>query len=353
VHDVLALPGQPLDQETRNYFEPRFGHDFSKVRVHADEKAAESAGAVDALAYTVGQNIVFGARQYRPRAEQGVRLLAHELTHVVQQGNWAHDSSGGRDDLRVGAISDPLESEAEKVSTGLAFHVRAQPANGPAALQRLPREGDPDHGSTLPRRQAMALTDCLNTMGEKNREYCLQQVMSASPRQLQPGMPAATGAAGNTAGAPSNTVKAGETGCEMRTGQVKIEIDRNEHPQCMWDCVEAHENVHAKDQGQKCQDLFKLYTVAKAAGEKADRTHAPEDKQAADDAFKKLTEAITAYENWFASGCKDREKNAYKAGLDKCSTPADRCKDNKAEFDRIMADWRRWAQNPPPTTKCP
>ncbi len=65
--------------------EPRFGHDFSQVRVHADSRAAASAQAVGALAYTVGQNVVFGAGQYEPGTTEGRRMVAHELTHVVQQ----------------------------------------------------------------------------------------------------------------------------------------------------------------------------------------------------------------------------------------------------------------------------
>lgn len=87
VHDVLRSPGQPLDAQTRAFMEPRFGHDFSNVRVHTDENAAESARAVDALAYTVGHNVVFGAGQYAPNTGVGRRLLAHELTHVAQQSN--------------------------------------------------------------------------------------------------------------------------------------------------------------------------------------------------------------------------------------------------------------------------
>ena len=70
----------------RTFFEPRFERDFSQVRVHADAHAAESAQAVQALAYTVGSDIVFGAGQYAPATTAGQRLLAHELTHVVQQG---------------------------------------------------------------------------------------------------------------------------------------------------------------------------------------------------------------------------------------------------------------------------
>jgi hypothetical protein len=87
VHDVLRSPGAPLDAETRAFMEPRFSHDFSRVRVHTDSRAAESARAVGALAYTVGRNVVFGAGQYTPTTGSGRRLLAHELTHVVQQGS--------------------------------------------------------------------------------------------------------------------------------------------------------------------------------------------------------------------------------------------------------------------------
>jgi outer membrane protein OmpA-like peptidoglycan-associated protein len=85
VHDVLSSPGQPLDESTRAFMEPRFGQDFSGVRVHSDARAAESARSVNALAYTVGTNVVFGPGQYFPNSNSGQRLLAHELTHVVQQ----------------------------------------------------------------------------------------------------------------------------------------------------------------------------------------------------------------------------------------------------------------------------
>jgi hypothetical protein len=86
VHQVLATPGRPLSSEIRAYMEPRFGHDFSGVRVHTDSYAAESAGAVNALAYTVGRNIAFASGQYSTSSDFGRRLLAHELAHVVQQG---------------------------------------------------------------------------------------------------------------------------------------------------------------------------------------------------------------------------------------------------------------------------
>jgi len=87
VHEVLHSPGHPLDFATRAFMEPHFGHDFSQVRVHTDAKATESAQMVDALAYTVGRNVVFGAGQYAPETQKGQGLLAHELTHVLQAGS--------------------------------------------------------------------------------------------------------------------------------------------------------------------------------------------------------------------------------------------------------------------------
>ncbi len=85
VHEVLRSPGQVLSATTRAFMGARFGHDFSGVRVHADGEAADAAAAVRARAYTVGSNIVFGEGEYAPATAGGQRLLAHELTHVVQQ----------------------------------------------------------------------------------------------------------------------------------------------------------------------------------------------------------------------------------------------------------------------------
>jgi Domain of unknown function (DUF4157) len=85
VTESLASPGRPLDSATRAFFEPRFGRDFSQVRVHDDDRANKSAHAIGALAYTVGSNIAFAAGNYGPGTDAGRSLLAHELTHVAQQ----------------------------------------------------------------------------------------------------------------------------------------------------------------------------------------------------------------------------------------------------------------------------
>ncbi|MCY7272247.1 MAG: DUF4157 domain-containing protein [Phormidesmis sp. CAN_BIN44] len=85
IHDVLNSSGQSLDPVTQVFMEQRFRWDFSQVRVHTDDRAAQSSQAIQALAYTVGRDIVFNMGQYSPHTNRGKRLLAHELTHVVQQ----------------------------------------------------------------------------------------------------------------------------------------------------------------------------------------------------------------------------------------------------------------------------
>lgn len=89
VDSVLGSPGQPLEPSARDFMSMRFGADFSNVRIHADARAAQSAAAVNARAYTVGRDIVFGAGEYDPGGNKGRRLLAHELAHVRQQAGGA------------------------------------------------------------------------------------------------------------------------------------------------------------------------------------------------------------------------------------------------------------------------
>ena len=94
VDRVLARSGKPLDTRLRHDMEQRFGHDFSRVRVHSGVAAEQSARDVNAHAYTVGHNIVFGAGRFAPGTHQGRRLIAHELTHVVQQARAERNVAG-------------------------------------------------------------------------------------------------------------------------------------------------------------------------------------------------------------------------------------------------------------------
>ena len=130
VQDVVDSPGRPLDPDARAFMEPRFGRDFSQVRVHTDAKAAHSADAAHARAYTVGRSIVFGSGQYSTHTEASKHLLAHELAHVVQQ-----NTNG------VGADSETkADLAANCVSQGKAIEGAAVGA-APVSLQRSPNDG--------------------------------------------------------------------------------------------------------------------------------------------------------------------------------------------------------------------
>jgi hypothetical protein len=112
VDEVLNSLGQPLDTATRDFMEPRFRHDFSQVRVHTDSRAGASAEEVNAQAYTVGRDVVFAPGQYQPNTEAGNAVLAHELSHVVQQ-------EGTSDATPAKVISHPSDSserEADAVA---------------------------------------------------------------------------------------------------------------------------------------------------------------------------------------------------------------------------------------------
>ena len=118
VHDVLNSTGQPLDVATRAFFEPRFGHDFSHVRVHTDNRAAESAREVNASAYTVGHDVVFGSGHYRPATTAGQGLLAHELAHVLQQNH----SLPRKEHLIIGGEHDSPERDADAAAVAVLNH---------------------------------------------------------------------------------------------------------------------------------------------------------------------------------------------------------------------------------------
>jgi len=146
VHDVLRSAGSPLDAATRAQMEPRFGHSFANVRVHADGRAAESAAAVGAHAYAVGSDVVFGAGKYAPWAADGRRLIAHELAHVVQQSGSA--GTVMRAPLQVGRTDAPEEREAEAAAERVTAPGAASGAasgnvvSGRAAAPRLMRDAE-------------------------------------------------------------------------------------------------------------------------------------------------------------------------------------------------------------------
>jgi hypothetical protein len=122
VHDVLSSQGQPLNTDSRTFFEPRFGHDFSRVRVHSDAKAEKSARELNALAYTVGHDVVFGAGLHQPETAKGKELLAHELTHVIQQ-NASSETIPSRKDSSSSSSESEARQAAQAVVAGHSVRV--------------------------------------------------------------------------------------------------------------------------------------------------------------------------------------------------------------------------------------
>ena len=148
VHEVLRAPGRALDTRTRAVMERRFGHDFGQVRVHVDARAAASARAVDASAFTVASGVVFGAGRYAPETAIGQRLLVHELSHVVQQAG-APDISAP---LTLDGQDDVGEQEARKAAEAVASAapravVRARVL--PSVQRAPPRNDDPIHAPLI------------------------------------------------------------------------------------------------------------------------------------------------------------------------------------------------------------
>jgi hypothetical protein len=131
VYKALASPGRPLEPALQQDMEQRFGYDFSKARVHSGAAAEQSARDVKADAYTVGHDIVFGAGRFAPATQQGRRLIAHELTHVVQQS--------GSDGIRV-EPSARSWMPAPLLSRNGFGRVAIQPTAGSMASKRVFRK---------------------------------------------------------------------------------------------------------------------------------------------------------------------------------------------------------------------
>ena len=125
VSDAMSSPGRPLDNSTRTAMESRFGQDFSGVRIHDDSLAAESARAVNARAYTVGEDIAFASGQYDPHSHSGSHLLAHELAHTVQQRGLQRSGNGVSmsHDSEYVRLENEADSAAAAVTQGITPNV--------------------------------------------------------------------------------------------------------------------------------------------------------------------------------------------------------------------------------------
>ncbi|MGO9236993.1 MAG: DUF4157 domain-containing protein [Methylocella sp.] len=138
VHNVLGSLGQPLDPATRDFFEPRFGRDFSHVSVHTDARAAASSRAVNALAYAAGHHLVFGEGQYRPDTSDGRRLLSHELAHVIQQGAATRVDRAGGEIHGLVAGRAVVQRQADSVADlDQAYSAAVQSSDWQTAAEKL------------------------------------------------------------------------------------------------------------------------------------------------------------------------------------------------------------------------
>ena len=159
VHDVVnSGGGSPLPVEVQQEMQGRLGHDFSDVRVHNDSRAHESAQSVNAHAYTVGSNVVFQRDKYDPGSTEGKTMLAHELTHVVQQRNGPVDGTTASGGIKVSDPSDRFEREAsanaDRVMSAPAPASAQLSASGPAVQREEAPEEEEELQTSAVQREA-------------------------------------------------------------------------------------------------------------------------------------------------------------------------------------------------------
>lgn len=235
VDEVLQSPGQPLDRATRAYMEPRFGYDFSHIQLHTDARAAESAQAVNAVAYTVGHHLAFDAGSYAPQTPIGRRLLSHELAHTLQQSN------EGRSPLRP-FHSPEHEREAHAEAADVCSHgaipiLHSRARDSIARQKRLP-----DEPLTIERNF------------ELDPHMFLRPMESRAEREIE----------------KCEEFPGGSTDCEIDiktgtpTGKVIQKV--NETNPCTRPCVERHEAIHVKQLRKFCPELRDCYLAADKGG---------------------------------------------------------------------------------------
>ncbi len=236
VHEVLRSPGQPLDSQTRNFMEAGFGHNFSKVRIHADAKAGASARAVHSLAYTVGNNLVFGAGQYAPSSTQGRKLIAHELTHVLQQGD---HGTAMQSSLSIGHPHDRYEQEADRMATFITDRGANSPRRSPPIsalqgnqIQRACASCEEKEEEEKPEHKGFSYEDLM--AGEVKEEEKTE--MLGAPEKTLPGKD------------PARLPHFVSATIECQSGDYVVKLNDWAGKPCgISDCVTVHESSHIVD----------------------------------------------------------------------------------------------------------
>jgi hypothetical protein len=216
--------------------EPRFHHDFSKVRVHTDDQAAASAHALNALAYTVGNHLVFAAGQYRSHRTEGRKLLAHELAHVVQQQGVV---PGTNDRLSISSSQDQSEREADTIANAITLPFsgpRPRPASiAQPKIQRACATCEDEEEKEKAKKKNFSYADLSG--GEEKEEMPEATALPEKPMETHP-------TSGPEAERPhfvDATIK-----CESGDYVVKLN-DWGGKPCGISDCVTVHESSHITD----------------------------------------------------------------------------------------------------------
>src|SRR6185436_3409250 len=218
VHDVLSAGGRSMDSETRSFMELRFNYDFSNVKIHDNDLAAKSAGSINALAYTSGNNVVFNSGQYNTNSDSGKRLLAHELTHVVQQEGVFKKTSGKSQSLENNSTPtiinrSPARSDTEEMHDDLVEEFRQENGFPPHGID--PGSGEPIGPSNAEIRFGGLLEKWLASKQPPSNQSATPSAPSSTtpstPPASVPGVPAPVSAPtilshGRVAAAACNTV---------------------------------------------------------------------------------------------------------------------------------------------------
>jgi hypothetical protein len=411
VHDVLRSPGQPLDPQTRDFLEPRFGqdlsrvqtrslprwysparltvgaphdefeqeadafanrvtsmpakrggerYDFSNVRIHTDAQAAESARAVNALAYTVGHDLVFGSGNYKPGTPEGMRLISHELTHVIQQSGADRSLASQSNEQSVQSAIAPKNS----IDQDLSFHPTSALGAAIGTVQRQTEVAgsEPESAGTEPAAETEPSAGTEPAAGAELagvEEHPELSALAYRLSQLIETVNAVT--RDNGSPMPGRTTEVGSTNCNPATGRPEWRIDRSRIPQCMWPCAERHEQTHAEFMRMPCETVWlplerarfwiRIATQYARQGNAAEVERALRESQAAVDEGQR---SVQWYVMYMSQTCRYDEGTAYEAGIEVCDTAEIRSRCTAlGELDRYnvqMAAWRRFMQNPP---NCP
>ncbi len=230
VNEVLRSPGHPLDADTRAYMEPRFGHDFGRVRVHTDARAAESARAVNARAYTVGRDVVFGAGEYAPTMAQGRILLAHELTHTLQQSSMG---VGPATHPRMGGVDTQFEREADETAGHISGMMNSATSDVPASVSMFGAIHAPivqrvcDQPESFYRTSARFCLDTTFSTSTHAGKHCYREIIPEGAEGCPPG--------DHCCFAPDGTVEDSRDASSLADG-------KEDDGSCSWDwgCVMKH-----------------------------------------------------------------------------------------------------------------